>query len=591
MKSWGWCGLFSVLFCALSFCPIPIRQPINDFLEDWFTHLSFRFLSHESSAKKYVVLQCPRLPVPETDDSFLPLADILRKLEILNPSVVILDTDPGVSPQSPLYSWLQGSFKDKMVLIAAEKGKRADISFQRHREESLTNAVFAFNQKKNLQIKNCVPLGGLPTAGTKAVQLLQGLLQVPEPAQKIRYFFGDGAYLRLTAFEFSKLQFQKDAFRGKTVLIRTGSFSAFDNPVLTSIGILSSETLLWNDMETLLQGGIKNLALPIQKAALIFLLCILGLLFIRLNVLLAFLGSFFILEAQLFIEFFLFMKGVTLDYFDFLFFPLFFLLVLLLGALNRVKKQAEAIQELEQFKIKMELRNKELFSLKKMSDLGKLSAGIFHEINNPLHNLFNALKLVTSENKLSEDSKDSLNLALEEVKRLQRLSQNLRRFYQSAPEETAKTIFVNEFLLFSLQMLRTSFNAKNVEVIPRLSPKNPEIQAVPDKLQQVFLNLLLNALDAVPLCGTVWVESDLKDEQILVTIRDSGPGISEEVRASIFEAFFTTKGEKGSGLGLYVSFEIVNSLGGDIEISGYKPGCGAEFIVKLPNKFKKQESL
>lgn len=584
MKSGVLGVLFSLLFCAFSFFPFPIRQPINDFIEDGFTHLSFRFTSNEAAAKKYMVIQCPRLSVPETEESFLDLADCLQKLETLNPALVILDTDPGVNAQSSLYKWLQGPLK--IVLIAAENGKMADLSFRRHRDDSLTNAVFAFNQKKNLQIKNCVPLRGLPTAGSKAVQLLKGLSVPPSPPKKIHYFFGNNAYLKFTSLEFSKLRFPKNAFQGKIVLIRTGSFSAFESPVLTPIGILTSETLLWNDIETLLQGGKeKNVSLPVQKTFLVLFLWILWILFSRVNVLTAFLGSLFLLEFQLFVEWALFLKGISLDYFDFLFFPLLFLFLLLLWTIKSVKKQQEAIQEMERLKKNLELKNKELFSLKKLSDLGKLSAGIFHEINNPLHNLLNTLKLIAPEEGLSTDSKNFLTMALEEVKRLQRLSQNLRRLYQSVPEKVEKTVLVNDLLLFSLQVLQVSFNAKNVEVISRLSPKNLEVQAVPDKLQQVFLNLLLNALDAVPHNGTVWVESDLKDEHILVIIRDSGSGISEKVRVKIFEAFFTTKGELGTGLGLYVSFEIVNALGGDIEISNHKAGThGAEFIVKLPRK-------
>lgn len=147
--------------------------------------------------------------------------------------------------------------------------------------------------------------------------------------------------------------------------------------------------------------------------------------------------------------------------------------------------------------------------------------------------------------------------------------------------EDSKRVNVNEILDFSLQLLSPSFRAKNIILLKKFEKDTLFIYANPDKLQQVFLNILLNALDAVQKSGKIWVETIQRNKGIQIIIRDSGPGISNEVRTDIFKAFFTTKGIKGSGLGLYVSYEVINSLGGDISISKWKEGEGAEFVINI----------
>jgi two-component system NtrC family sensor kinase len=141
---------------------------------------------------------------------------------------------------------------------------------------------------------------------------------------------------------------------------------------------------------------------------------------------------------------------------------------------------------------------------------------------------------------------------------------------------------VNQVLRNALAIADKQIQHSRIHVHTRLAPDLPEIPMVADQLMQVFLNIVINAIEATPTGGDVHLGTLLTEdgEWILVAFRDSGPGLTPEQIAQAFEPFYTTKPE-GTGLGLAISYGIVEQHGGTIEVTS-QPGHGATFIVRLP---------
>jgi len=218
-------------------------------------------------------------------------------------------------------------------------------------------------------------------------------------------------------------------------------------------------------------------------------------------------------------------------------------------------------------------RNSEdaLRKTEKLAAAGRLAASIAHEINNPLEAVTNLLYLVRLQDALSPDTKHYVELAQHEVARVSEITQQTLRFYrQSTLPVTAK---VGELLDSVLTLHQGRVNSLQVEVQRRYQP-NVELFCFAGELRQLFANLIGNSLDAMmPGPGRLtlsvqrshsWQDSSV--EGVRVSVMDTGSGMSEEVRQRIFEPFFTTKEATGTGLGLWVSAEIVRKHHGTIHI-------------------------
>ncbi|MGQ9496658.1 MAG: sensor histidine kinase [Thermoanaerobaculaceae bacterium] len=121
---------------------------------------------------------------------------------------------------------------------------------------------------------------------------------------------------------------------------------------------------------------------------------------------------------------------------------------------------------------------------------------------------------------------------------------------------------------------------KQISVHVELPPNLPQAFADEAKVQEVLLNLLLNACDATPPGGDIWVQARLQGNEVHITVADSGPGVPQELKQKIFLPFFTTKGEKGTGLGLAVSRTAMREMGGDLQL--VEAQKGACFLLCLP---------
>jgi two-component system NtrC family sensor kinase len=255
------------------------------------------------------------------------------------------------------------------------------------------------------------------------------------------------------------------------------------------------------------------------------------------------------------------------------------------------KEIQEGIRNLE---IKVEERTRELKATQsqllhseKLAAVGALAATVAHEINNPLTGVYTYIRLM--ERKIAqaqygpeeiEKFKGYLDTMRREVERTTAIVQNLLDF--TRPKDPArKPMNLIKVVEESLALIANKLSLSNIAVVKLFNPL-PEIQADPAHMKQVFLNLLINACEAMEAGGTLTIRSDHHPETNTVTmsVRDTGSGIEESVRARIFDPFFSTKA-KGTGLGLSVVNGIVTRHNGKVDIDS-APGKGTDFRVTLP---------
>jgi two-component system, NtrC family, sensor kinase len=227
----------------------------------------------------------------------------------------------------------------------------------------------------------------------------------------------------------------------------------------------------------------------------------------------------------------------------------------------------------------------------KMSSLGKLSASVVHEINNPIAGILNLailMKRIIAETPLEPKDIEQfgfyLNLMETETWRISRIVSNLLSFSRQSRMET-KRLDLNRLIEQTLILNANLLKITNVQVQAQLAPNLPEVVGSEDQLQQVFMNIVSNAAQAMEPKegGLLLIESATspKDGQVLVQIKDTGVGIPQENMSKLFEPFFTTKKRKGVGLGLSVAYGIIQEHGGSIFVQS-AVGEGATFIIKLP---------
>jgi len=259
-----------------------------------------------------------------------------------------------------------------------------------------------------------------------------------------------------------------------------------------------------------------------------------------------------------------------------------------ISELMRIQAQLQAINDdlerrVEQRTLELQESQKQVLHAEKLSAIGKLSASIAHEFNNPLQGILSILKGLRKRAILDEEDRQLLEAAIGESDRIKDLIRNLQDF--NRPTTGKKMVVdVHKSLNSVLLLYKSDFKGKRISLELDYWEGLPQILAVPDQIKQVFLNLLANAADA---ChqpgGTITVSTRLLDNhQVTVAIKDNGIGIKPEQMGQIFQPFYTTKPEvKGTGLGLSVCYGIVKQHQGEIQVDS-RPGEGATFTVKLP---------
>jgi PAS domain S-box-containing protein len=258
-----------------------------------------------------------------------------------------------------------------------------------------------------------------------------------------------------------------------------------------------------------------------------------------------------------------------------------------ISELMRVQNQLQTMNdELER---RVEQRTRELqetqrqyLHAEKLSAVGKLSASIAHEFNNPLQGILSILKGLKKRAILEPEDRLLLDAAIGESDRIKALIRQLQDFNRPSSDRKA-VMDVHQSLNSVLLLHKSDFKGKRISVVLDYAERLPHILAVPDQIKQVFLNLLANAADACrPGGGQITVRTREEAGRVAVSIEDNGIGIDPECMDLIFQPFFTTKPEvKGTGLGLSVSYGIIKNHQGEIRVESH-PGAGATFTVLLP---------
>ncbi len=223
-----------------------------------------------------------------------------------------------------------------------------------------------------------------------------------------------------------------------------------------------------------------------------------------------------------------------------------------------------------------------LIQTEKLAALGRLAASLAHEINNPLQALHSGLRLLLKESLEEEKRQRYLTIVNREVERLISIVERMLSFYRPSKAQRGPTD-INAVLIETLALAGKKLQHAKVTVEKKLAAELPPVQAVADQLNQVFLNIILNAIDAMPQGGALTLETGWEDgrrQEVWAAFIDSGEGIPASELDKVFEPFYTTK-LKGTGLGLSISYSIVERHGGRIEVKS-EVGQGSTFTVWLP---------
>jgi two-component system NtrC family sensor kinase len=220
----------------------------------------------------------------------------------------------------------------------------------------------------------------------------------------------------------------------------------------------------------------------------------------------------------------------------------------------------------------------------RLAMIGQLAAGVAHEINNPLGSILLFSRLVMQQTPQQGKIRENLDRIEKETKRCHTIVRGLLDFARER-KPLVESLDINQVLDATLKLFEGQFLFQNIQVVREYNTQLPVVEADQSQLQQVFMNIILNAADAMNGTGRLVLATRESDTAgfVDIAISDTGSGIPPENLDRIFDPFFTTKGVgHGTGLGLSVSYGIVQNHGGDITASS-TPGKGTTFTVSLPS--------
>ena len=256
----------------------------------------------------------------------------------------------------------------------------------------------------------------------------------------------------------------------------------------------------------------------------------------------------------------------------------------MLSKLEKIQDElTDSNTELRSLVEKLRKTQNQLVQSEKLASVGQLAAGVAHELNNPLGGILLFVSMLLEKEKNDSESYNDLKKILQETERSREIVKGLLEFSRQAKIVAAVTD-LNKILECTLSLLKHHVKFQNIKVEKNLYPLLPRVFSDVGQIQQVFLNIILNAIDAMQGHGILTITTQMAAEPDYVTasIQDTGPGIKANVLHKIFDPFFTTKEQgKGTGLGLAIAYGIIKKHKGDILVETLE-NKGATFIIKLP---------
>ncbi|MBI5481723.1 MAG: HAMP domain-containing histidine kinase [Deltaproteobacteria bacterium] len=245
------------------------------------------------------------------------------------------------------------------------------------------------------------------------------------------------------------------------------------------------------------------------------------------------------------------------------------------------RQLAAANAELEAANLQLKEAYQQVLQADKMASLGLMAGTVVHDINGYVQAVMQIAEEELDGSRLSPRSDDPWSLVLKQALRMRELADSVRRFARRSSGTWVKTD-VRDPLREACLMLDKALRRRGVELVERLDPSAALITGNPNELLQVFVNLIQNALDAMPHGGRLTVETRLAGGRLEVSLADTGVGIPVALQERIFESFFTTKdADQGTGLGLAICRRIVESHHGSLQVES-EEGRGATFRISLP---------
>jgi len=257
--------------------------------------------------------------------------------------------------------------------------------------------------------------------------------------------------------------------------------------------------------------------------------------------------------------------------------------------LNLKKARTELEEWAKNLEAKVEERTREIHLMQnqlirseKLASLGELVAGIAHEINNPLTGILMFSSMINNDSRLDPAMKNDMSMIVRETKRCAKIVKGLLDFSRETPP-SKKVSCINSIIDDTLALVTNQSSFHDINIIKNYDPEVPSVLVDPHQIEQVFVNILLNASHAMSAGGdmTITTGADPDAKFVFAKVTDTGCGIPAENLEKIFDPFFTTKETKGTGLGLSVSYGIIESHGGEIEVDS-TVDVGTTFTIRLP---------
>jgi len=254
--------------------------------------------------------------------------------------------------------------------------------------------------------------------------------------------------------------------------------------------------------------------------------------------------------------------------------------------ISTLRRSVEGLlEDVDQTQSELERSREHLLQAEKMAMVGRLAAGMAHSIRNPFTSVKMRLFSLSRGLDLTETQKDDFNVIAEEIRHIDQIVQNFLEFSRP-PKLKMQTIYPSTVVDHTLQLLEHRLKSYDVDIIVNRNRFMPVVEADPEQLKEVLVNIIVNACEAMTKGGTVTLEEDVIIERhgqtAIIRICDTGPGITESIRDRVFQPFFTTKDE-GTGLGLSIAARIIEEHGGRLNVTS-EEGKGASFVIALPKK-------